>query len=110
MTCNCNLYKGRKVDLRTKESYMKERELPIRKSFNIVVEEGVDQINASDDSMDIDIGSVDNENDDSSSEQELREFNFLVMKPKKTPLNNHGGRSRIDYSLDIIEQYYSDED
>ena len=87
MTCNCNLYKGRKVDLRTKESYMKERELPIRKSFNIVVEEGVDQINASDDSMDIDIGSVDNENDDSSSEQELREFNFLVMKPKKTPLN-----------------------
>jgi len=50
---------------------MKERELPIRKSFNIVVEEGVDQINASDDSMDIDIGSVDNENDDSSSEQEL---------------------------------------
>lgn len=111
VSCNCNLCKGRKVDPRTKESHMKERELLIRReSSNLVVEESANQINVPDDSMDIDINYIsglDNENDESGSEQELQKFNFLVTKPKK---RNHGGRSRINFPIVVIEQYYSDED
>ncbi|CAG8717240.1 1582_t:CDS:2, partial [Funneliformis caledonium] len=63
-----NSVSGCKVDPRTKESHMKERELSIRKSSNVVVEKDIDQINASDNSMDIDIGGFDN---DSSSRQHI---------------------------------------
>ncbi|CAG8558856.1 8663_t:CDS:2 [Funneliformis caledonium] len=93
VTCDCNLCKGRKVDPCIKESHMRKRELPIRgESSNIVVEEGANQINVSDDSVDVDIDGVDSENNDSSAE--------------KTQFSH----SRIDFPLAVTEQYNSDED
>ncbi|CAG8602089.1 5668_t:CDS:2 [Funneliformis caledonium] len=72
VTCDCNLCKGRKVDPLVKES--------------------ANQINVSDDSVDVDIGGVDSENNDSSAE--------------KTQFSH----SRIDFPLAVTEQYNSDED
>ena len=113
MPCKCNSCKGRKVDPRTRESHMRERELPTRgqssnMSSNMAIGE---ETNAPDYLMELDeinISDVDSENKDFGDEQQS--FSFLVKSLKKS--RQKQSSSRASLSLAVIEQhlYNSDEE
>ncbi|CAB4428644.1 unnamed protein product [Rhizophagus irregularis] len=110
VACDCNKCKGRKVDPRTRESHMRERELPIRsESSNMATEGGISQINAPYDPMELDeinINDVDSDTDFNNKQV----FSFLVKNPrnpKQKQLSSH-----VSFPLVVTEQllYNSEEE
>ncbi|CAG8715596.1 10712_t:CDS:2, partial [Rhizophagus irregularis] len=102
VACNCNKCKGRKVDPRTRESHMRERELPIRsESSNMATEGGISQINAPYDPIELDeinINDVDSDTDFNNKQV----FSFLVKNPRNPKQKQ--ASSHVSFPLVVTEQ------
>src|SRR5581483_6061826 len=106
IACDCNICKGSKVDPRTRQTHISERELPVRNELSDMVAGG-SQINVLNVPMDLDeinISDSNSDNDDSRNEQE---FNFLVTRPNKpkrqSQSSSRGGNRNIIYPIVLIE-------